>query len=356
MVVLDEPTRLDRSPRSPERRAIGPTRRRSPRSPADRRARPALEPGRRRLSAAGVGAGERAAISARTRWSSSSCLFGASKVGAVTVPVNWRLAAPRSSTSSTTRRVPVLVVGAEHVEVIATVADALASGSLVTLGAQDGRRCEDHGRRGRRTARRSSVAGADDVALQLYTSGTTGRPKGAMLTNRNVYMPPTAIGFDADSVNLIALPNFTSAACSSACSPALPRSCCPSSPSAPCSRRSPRIVTHVVLVPAVLPRCSMRRAPPAATSARCRRSSTAPPRSPRASSPERSATAVRLHPGLRTDRDGRCRDPPARGGSRPRWGTPPSTARGGAADGGRRGAHRRAGDRMRRRPATSARS
>src|ERR1051325_11390071 len=52
----------------------------------------------------------------------------------------------------------------------------------------------------------------DDVAMQLYTSGTTGLPKGAMLTNANLgtLIPYTGPlwRFDESSVNLVCMPLF----------------------------------------------------------------------------------------------------------------------------------------------------
>src|SRR5713226_2191265 len=54
--------------------------------------------------------------------------------------------------------------------------------------------------------------GADDIAVLLYTSGTTGRPKGAMLTHRNLAANGLALheawGWTKDDVLLHALPLF----------------------------------------------------------------------------------------------------------------------------------------------------
>jgi acyl-CoA synthetase (AMP-forming)/AMP-acid ligase II len=55
-------------------------------------------------------------------------------------------------------------------------------------------------------------AGPDDCFLQLYTSGTTGRPKGAMLTHRGVIAHSEAgasyFGVDSESVAQVAMPLY----------------------------------------------------------------------------------------------------------------------------------------------------
>src|SRR5262249_44573702 len=53
----------------------------------------------------------------------------------------------------------------------------------------------------------------DDDVIQLYTSGTTGHPKGVQLTNRNYLsvfecLPSIGLAYDASDVVLVAMPVF----------------------------------------------------------------------------------------------------------------------------------------------------
>src|SRR6478735_5048547 len=165
------------------------------------------------LGAAGVGPGDRVAFLDKNGIEHFEVMFGATFCNAVPVDVNWRLAPPEIAYIVADSRAKVLVVGAGFAPVLAAIGDDLAADVRVIvigehsehesyetwLGAHEG--IDPH-----------AATGPLDTALQLYSSGTTGRPKGVMLSNHNVLaLLPAAVdmwGFSERSVNLVAMPLF----------------------------------------------------------------------------------------------------------------------------------------------------
>jgi long-chain acyl-CoA synthetase len=166
------------------------------------------------LAAEGVSAQDRVAFFGKNAPEFFEVLFGAAKLNAVMVAVNWRLAAPEVAFILQDARPTVLVVTEELLPVLESAHGALSSVKrVVVVDAAAGGHAAFRDWVGAATDDDPTVEAApDDVALQLYTSGTTGRPKGAMLTNRNLaaMLPVTSREwcFDGDSVNLVAMPLF----------------------------------------------------------------------------------------------------------------------------------------------------
>ena len=165
------------------------------------------------LSAVGVGAGDRVAFLDKNSPEYFTQLFGGAKVNAVSVAVNWRLAPPEMEYILNDAEAKVLFVGdsfLEHLQKmdLQTVTQVVVIGDPGTSGhvgyddwiAQHA--AEDPG----------VQAAGSDTCYQLYTSGTTGLPKGVELTNDNFFsLLDEAIAewrFTIDSVNLVAMPLF----------------------------------------------------------------------------------------------------------------------------------------------------
>lgn len=156
--------------------------------------------------------GDRIATLAHNRVDAVELLFACAKIGAVMVPLNWRLARAELEYILDDAEVAGLVYDAPHTEMAHTVAADVAGarGAIRLLSF-----AEDY------EAALASASGSavvheprEESALWylLYTSGTTGRPKGvqqtagmALVNHLNIGM---AAGITSDDVFLSVLPQF----------------------------------------------------------------------------------------------------------------------------------------------------
>ena len=141
-------------------------------------------------------------------------LIGTLKSSTVAVGVNWRLAPPEVSYVLNDSKSEVLFVGEEFYPIIDQILEDLPNVKKVI--AVDGNHTKYEDFLFWRDSQDSLSAGLkssdqDDI-LQLYTSGTTGHPKGVQLTNRNFAAANESINgivpFEEGTTNLVCMPGY----------------------------------------------------------------------------------------------------------------------------------------------------
>src|SRR5688572_1322698 len=141
------------------------------------------------LAARGVRHGDRIAYLGPNHPAFLEALFATGQLGAVFVPLNWRLTAAELAYIVADSGADVLLHSPAH----ASTVDELPVSVTVPVG-------EDYETllAGATTDPLDEPVDPDETCMILYTSGTTGRPKGAMLTHANIAWNSVNLLLDVD--------------------------------------------------------------------------------------------------------------------------------------------------------------
>jgi fatty-acyl-CoA synthase len=126
----------------------------------------------------GIGPSDRIAVLAPNTTDTFEVQFACGRIGAIFVPLNWRLANPELRAILADCTPAMLVYDPEFADRAQDLARACGIGQLVSLGPMFERIALDGPLLDQPVA-----ATLDDISTILYTSGTTGLPKGAIITH-----------------------------------------------------------------------------------------------------------------------------------------------------------------------------
>jgi len=158
-----------------------------------------------------VGDGDRVAVVANNDSDVFEIQFACRRIGAIFLPINWRLAVPEWEYICKDASPTALMYGLEFVDEVAQLSKLCDIPALATLN-NGGSSDYENGIAAASGELDTPVRYLDDIGTIMYTSGTTGRPKGAMITYAmglfNAVQSTAMVDLTHQSKNIVFLPTF----------------------------------------------------------------------------------------------------------------------------------------------------
>lgn len=166
------------------------------------------------LLAMGVKKGDKVAIIHDNCFEYPEMYFAIGKIGAVATPLNYRLIGSEIAYLINHSESNTVILSQDFVEAIAPFRHEFESvKNYICLGAKpEGMSNYDELLSSAPATTPDVEVGPDDLYCVLYTGGTTGRPKGVMLTHKNLHAAATTwtieLGLYRQDINMMAGPLF----------------------------------------------------------------------------------------------------------------------------------------------------
>ncbi|WP_432123327.1 acyl-CoA synthetase [Streptomyces sp. S1] len=178
------------------------------------------------LRGLGVARGDRVAYLGPNHPAFLETLFAAGTLGAVFVPLNTRLAAPELAYNLTDSGSTILVHGPEQDGTARAAAAGAGVRHRIALAGPDSEALgHEELIASAGTGPLDEAVAPEDPCMIMYTSGTTGRPKGAVLSHANIIWNSVNVLVDTDlagdEVTLVVAPLFHTAGLNMTCLPTL---------------------------------------------------------------------------------------------------------------------------------------
>jgi len=174
------------------------------------------------LDSVGLAKGDRVALLAYNGHEFLEAFFAIAKTGLVAVPVNWRLTTREISYILKDSGVKAIIFDSEFASTIEEIREMGEEGSVIESWLEirgnkvDFARDYEQLMSSQGVEEPSVIAGGEDNLFIMYTSGTTGLPKGAVHTHNSVFWSvlnySVTAGMYFDDTHLVFLPLFHIAA------------------------------------------------------------------------------------------------------------------------------------------------